>query len=42
MKKYIYRYDINWLIDKVNSGEELKYVTFWKADEGCENNYYGQ
>ena len=42
MKKYIYRYDINWLIDKVNSGEKLKYVTFWKADEGCENNYFGQ
>lgn len=40
--KYIYRYDINWLIDKVNSGEKLKYVTFWKADEGCENNYFGQ
>ena len=42
MKKYIYRYDINWLIDKVNSGEKLKYVTFWKADEGCENKYFGQ
>ena len=42
MKKYIYRYDINWLIDKVNSGEKLKYVTFWKADEGCENNYFSQ
>ena len=40
--KYIYRYDINWLIDKVNSGEELRFVTFWKADEGCENNYFGQ
>lgn len=42
MKKYIYRYDINWLIEKVNFGEKLKYVTFWKADEGCENNYFSQ
>ena len=40
--KYINRYNINWLIDEVASGKKLTYVTFWQADEGCENRIFCQ
>ena len=42
-KKKIYgRYTIDWLISRVDSGANLKYATFWKADDGCENNMLSQ
>lgn len=40
--KYYRRYNIQWLIDQVAKGTPLKYVTFWKADEGEENNVFSQ
>ena len=40
--KYYKRYNIQWLIDQVAKGAPLKYVTFWKADEGEENNVFSQ
>ena len=40
--KYYCRYNIEWLIDQVEKGAPLKYVTFWKADEGEENNVFSQ
>ena len=40
--KYIERYNINWLIDEVASGKKHTYVTFWQADEGCENRMFCQ
>lgn len=40
--KYYNRYNIQWLIDQVAKGIPLKYVTFWKADEGEENNVFSQ
>ena len=40
--KYYHRYNIQWLIDQVAKGASLKYVTFWKADEGEENNVFSQ
>ena len=40
--KYYNRYNIQWLIDQVAKGMPLKYVTFWKADEGEENNVFSQ
>ena len=40
--KYYRRYNIQWLIDQVGKGTPLKYVTFWKADEGEENNIFSQ
>ena len=40
--KYYNRYNIQWLIDQVAKGTPLKYVTFWKADEGEENNVFSQ
>ena len=40
--KYIYRYDIEWLTSAVKRGESFKFVTFWKADPGCENACFSQ
>lgn len=40
--KYYNRYNIQWLIDQVEKGVPLNYVTFWKADEGEENNVFSQ
>ena len=40
--KYIERYNIDWLIDDVAAGKEHTYVTFWQADEGCENRIFCQ
>ena len=40
--KYYHRYNIQWLIEQVAKGKQLKYVTFWKADEGEENNVFSQ
>ena len=40
--KYYDRYNMQWLESMVDSGEKLKFVTFWKADEGCENNWLSQ
>ena len=40
--KYYRRYNIQWLIDQVAKGAALKYVTFWKADDGEENNIFSQ
>ena len=40
--KYFERYDMKWLEDKVDSGQELSFVTFWKADKGCENAMFSQ
>ena len=40
--KYYRRYNIQWLIDQVASGAQLNYVTFWKANEGEENNVFSQ
>lgn len=40
--KYFNRYNIQWLLDQVAKGLPHKYVTFWKADEGEENNVFSQ
>ncbi len=40
--KYFERYDMKWLEDKVDSGCDLSFVTFWKVDEGCENAMFSQ
>ncbi len=40
--KYYHRYNIQWLIEQVAKGTQFKYVTFWKADEGEENNVFSQ
>ncbi len=40
--KYYRRYNIQWLIEQVENGKQFKYVTFWKADEGEENNVFSQ
>jgi len=40
--KYYRRYNIQWLINQVEKGAPLKYVTFWKADHGEENNVFSQ
>ena len=39
---YYTRYDINWLTEQVKADAELRYVTFWKADEGEKNNIFSQ
>lgn len=41
-KKYYNRYNMDWLIDQVDSGADLKFVTFWQADLGCENREFSQ
>lgn len=40
--KYIYRYNINWLIEEISSGQKHSFVTFWQADEGVENRIFSQ
>lgn len=40
--KYYNRYNIQWLIDEINSGEKHSFFTFWQADEGCENRIFSQ
>ena len=41
-KKYYNRYNMQWLTDKVDSGEKLTFVTFWQANPGCENREFSQ
>ena len=41
-QRYYSRYDIQWLIDTVEAGTPLKYVTFWKVDQGEENRVFSQ
>ncbi len=41
-KKYYNRYNMQWLSDKVDSGEKLTFITFWKVDPGCENREFSQ
>lgn len=41
-RKYYNRYDIQWLIDSINSGEKHTYVTFWHEDANSENNIFSQ
>lgn len=41
-EKYYNRYNMKWLESMVDSGEKIKFITFWKADEGCENNWLSQ
>ena len=40
--KYYNRYNMNWLSSRVDSGEKLNFVTFWKADKGEENRMFSQ
>ena len=40
--KYFNHYNMSWLEGEVDSGKKLKFVTFWKADEGCENRCFSQ
>ena len=40
--KYYNRYNIDWLAQAVDEGRPLKYVTFWQADPGEENNIFSQ
>ena len=40
--KFFNKYDIDWLDSEIQSGTKFKYVTFWRADEGCENNMFSQ
>jgi len=41
-RKYYNKYDIQWLIDSINSGDKHSYVTFWHEDEKSENNIFSQ
>ncbi len=41
-EKYYNRYNMDWLESMVDSGEKLTFVTFWKADPGCENAIFSQ
>lgn len=41
-RKYIYRYDIEWLISEVTSAEQHTYVTFWHEYKNSENNIFSQ
>lgn len=40
--KYYNRYNIDWLIDTVKKGTQLKYVTFWHEGEEYPNHYFSQ
>ena len=42
IKKYCYRYDIDWLISEINSGKTFRYETFWHEGTGFENNLFSQ
>lgn len=41
-KKYIDRYDIDWLISEVKHGTLLRYATFWQAGAGNKNRRLSQ
>ena len=41
-KRYINRYDMEWLTEEVDKGKKLHFTTFWKADKGCENRVFSQ
>ena len=41
-QRYYSRYNIQWLIDTVEAGTPLKYVTFWRVDQGEENRVFSQ
>ncbi len=41
-RKYYNRYDIQCLIDSINSGEKHTYVTFWHEHTKSENNIFSQ
>ena len=40
--KYYNRYTIEWLIDNVKTGTQLKYVTFWHEGKEYPNHYFSQ
>ena len=40
--KYYNRYNIQWLEGEYSTGEKIHCITFWKADEGYENNWLSQ
>ena len=40
--KYYNRYDINWLINTVKAGTQLKDVTFWHEGKEYPNHYFSQ
>lgn len=42
LKEYYDRYDMKWLSDRVDSGADLTFVTFWIADPGNENREFSQ
>ena len=40
--KYYNRYNIDWLIETVKAGTQLKYVTFWHEGKEYPNHYFSQ
>ena len=40
--KVKYRYNIDWLIDTIKTGTQLKYVTFWHEGKVYPNHYFSQ
>lgn len=40
--KYYNRYNISWLSDQIDNNVSLRYITFWRADKGVENNIFSQ
>lgn len=38
ISQFCYRYDMDWLIRRIDEEEDLSFVTFWKADPGEKNN----
>lgn len=41
-EKFFKKYDIGWLENMIQSGKKLKYVTFWRHEDGYENNKFSQ
>ena len=39
---YYNKYDINWLINEVDTEVKHTYVAFWQAEEGFDYNYFSQ
>ncbi len=42
IRQFCYRYDMDWLIRRIDEGADLSFVTFWKADPGVKNNVFSQ
>ena len=40
--KYYEKYNMQWLEERVDRGEKLEFVTFWKVDQGWENAFFSQ